>query len=125
MPQYLHSMKSLSHTHIHTSMHKQTVTTHCNYQLHCNMSISWIIQVLYEGAYHKSKGKMKMDLIIHICSSPKTDNALELYIHATSTPPWHGTYVQSQLKKPPLLFSFTQKLQAWQQRQLWRLCLQI
>lgn len=98
MPQYSHSMKSLSYTCMHTSRHKQTVTTHCNYHVHCNMNISWIIQVVHEGAYHKSKSKLKLDLIINTCSSPNIDNALELYTHATSTPSWHGTYVQSQIK---------------------------
>jgi hypothetical protein len=79
-------------------MHKQIVTTHCNYQLHCNMNLSRIIQAVYEGTYHKSKSKLKLDLIIYICSSRKTGTALELHIHATSIPSWHGTYVPSQIK---------------------------
>jgi hypothetical protein len=62
------------------------------------MNISYIIQVVHEGANHKSKGKLKLDHIIYICSSLKIDNALELYIQATSAPSLHGTYVQNQIK---------------------------
>jgi uncharacterized protein YchJ len=88
----------ISLSYMQTHMYAQTVSTHSNYQLHCNMNISRIIQVVHEGAYHKSKSKLKLDLTICICSSPKIDNALVLYIHSTSTPPWHGIQFQSQIK---------------------------
>jgi hypothetical protein len=62
------------------------------------MNISWIIQLVHESAHHKSKIKLKLNLTIYICSSPKINNALEPYIHAISTLPWHGIYVHSQIK---------------------------
>jgi len=62
------------------------------------MNISWIIQLVHEGAYHKSTSKLKLDLTIYICCNPKIDNAWELHIHATSTPSLRGIYVQSQIK---------------------------